>query len=69
MMAGAGVPGGSVVGATDGEGGHVTKDEYLTEDIATTLYAKLGIPTDLIAHSPDGRPVRLIEGRVIEEWM
>jgi uncharacterized protein (DUF1501 family) len=69
VMAGAGVPGGSVVGATDGEGGHVTKDEYLTDDIATTLYAKLGIPTDLIAHSPDGRPVRLIEGRVIEEWM
>ena len=69
MMAGAGVPGGSVVGATDGEGGFVTKDEYLTEDIATTLYAKLGLPTDLIANAPDGRPVRLIEGREIKEWM
>ena len=69
IMAGAGVPGGSVVGATDGEGGHVTKDEYRTEDIATTLYAKLGIPTDLIALAPDGRPVRLIEGQEIKEWM
>jgi hypothetical protein len=69
MAAGAGVPGGSIVGATDGEGGFVTKDEYLTEDIATTLYAKLGIPTDLIALAPDGRPVRLIEGREIKEWM
>jgi hypothetical protein len=69
MMAGADVPGGSVVGATDGEGGFVTKDEYLTDDIATTLYAKLGIPTDLIALAPDGRPVRLIEGREIKEWM
>jgi uncharacterized protein (DUF1501 family) len=37
MMAGAGVPGGSVVGQTDGEGGHVTKDQDLNEDIATTL--------------------------------
>ena len=61
--------GGTVVGATDGEGGFVTKDEYLTEDIATTIYAKLGIPTDLIADAPDGRPVRLIEGREIKEWM
>jgi uncharacterized protein (DUF1501 family) len=69
IMAGAGVPGGSVVGATDGDGGFVTREEYLSEDIATTIYAKLGIPTDLIAHAPDGRPVRLIEGREIKEWM
>lgn len=69
IMAGAGVPGGSVVGATDADGGFVTRDEYFSEDIATTIYAKLGIPTDLIAHAPDGRPVRLIEGREIKEWM
>ncbi|HEX5106186.1 MAG TPA: DUF1501 domain-containing protein [Pirellulaceae bacterium] len=69
IAAGAGIPGGAVVGQTDGEGGYVTKDEYHSEDIATTLYAKLGIPTDLIAHAPDGRPVRLIEGREIKEWM
>jgi len=69
IMAGAGVPGGSVLGATDGDGGYVTKDEYLTEDIAATIYAKLGIPTDLIARAPDGRPVRLIEGHEIKEWM
>jgi uncharacterized protein (DUF1501 family) len=69
MMAGAGVPGGSVLGATDSDGGFVTKDQYLTDDIATTIYAKLGIPTDLIAPAPDGRPIRLIEGREIQEWM
>jgi Protein of unknown function (DUF1501) len=69
IAAGAGIPGGTVIGATDADGGFVTKDEYLTEDIATTLYAKLGIPTDLIATAPDGRPVRLIEGREIKEWM
>ena len=69
VMAGAGVPGGLVLGATDAEGGYVSKDEYFTEDIATTVYSKLGLPTDLIAHAPDGRPVRLIEGRLIREWM
>jgi hypothetical protein len=69
IMAGAGVPGGAVLGATDDEGGYVVKDQYTSEDIAHTVYSKLGIPTDLIATSIDGRPVRLIEGRPIVEWM
>ena len=69
IMAGAGVPGGHVLGATDGEGGHVARDEYHSSDIATTIYQKLGIPDDLIAFSPDNRPVRLIEGKPIKEWM
>ena len=69
VMAGAGVPGGSVLGETDDEGGRPTKGEYLSEDIAATVYAKLGIPHDLIVRAPDGRPVRLNEGRKIKEWM
>lgn len=69
IMAGAGVPGGHVLGTTDSEGGFVTRDEYLTEDIAHTVYSKLGLPVDLVAHAPDGRPVRLIEGKPIREWM
>jgi hypothetical protein len=69
IMAGAGVPGGHVLGATDDEGGAVTRDEYTTDDIATTIYAKLGIPTDLMVEAADGRPIRLIEGRTIREWM
>jgi uncharacterized protein (DUF1501 family) len=69
IMAGAGVPAGQVLGETDGEGGQVLKDEYFSDDIATTVYQKLGIPADLIAYSPDGRPVRLIEGKPIKEWM
>ncbi|MCB9941168.1 MAG: DUF1501 domain-containing protein [Planctomycetaceae bacterium] len=69
IMAGAGVPAGHVLGATDGEGGYVTKDEYWSDDIATTIYMKLGIPHELIAQAPDGRPIRLIEGKPIREWM
>jgi Protein of unknown function (DUF1501) len=69
VMAGANVPGGAILGATDDEGGRVTRDEYFTEDIAATIYAKLGLPPDLTVTSPDGRPIRLIEGRVIKEWM
>ena len=40
-----------------------------SDDIAATIYSKLGIPLDLSAESPDSRPVRLIEGRVIKEWV
>lgn len=69
IMAGAGVPGGDVLGETTEDGGAVAKDEYLSADIATTIYRKLGIPTDLIAHAPDGRPIRLIEGHHIKEWV
>lgn len=70
IMAGAGVPGGAVLGATDDEGGRPIRDEYKSENIAATIYAKLGIPLDLIAHSPDGRPIRLLDdGRPIREWM
>ena len=69
VMAGAGVPGGAVLGATDDEGGKVLRDEYFSDDIAATIYAKLGLPADLTVKSPDGRPIRLVEGRQIREWM
>jgi hypothetical protein len=69
IMAGAGIPGGSVLGATDDEGGKVIRNEYHSEDIAATVYAKLGLPLDLIVNSPDGRPVRLLEGHPIKEFM
>jgi hypothetical protein len=69
IMAGAGVPGGAVLGRTDEEGGRATHDEYTTEDLAATIYTKLGIPLDLITTTPDGRPIRLNEGRPIREWV
>jgi uncharacterized protein (DUF1501 family) len=69
VFAGAGIPGGHILGATDDEGGFVTKDEYHSENIAATVYHKLGIPLELIAYSADGRPVRLIEGEPIKEWV
>ena len=69
IMAGAGIPGGSVIGATDDEGGKPIRDEYNTSHIAATVYQKLGLPLDLHATAPDGRPIRLIEGEPIKEWV
>jgi len=68
IMAGAGIPGGSVIGKTDGEGGVPVDAEYFPEDVAATIYTKLGIPLDLITYTPDQRPIRLNEGRPIKEW-
>ncbi|MFN0196029.1 MAG: DUF1501 domain-containing protein [Planctomycetaceae bacterium] len=69
VMAGAGIPGGSVLGATDDEGGRPVRDEYISADIAATVYEKLGIPNDLVVSAPDGRPIKLIDGKVIKEWV
>jgi len=68
IMAGAGVPGGAVLGATDDEGGKVVQNEYHSEDLGATIFRKLGLPADLHVQAPDGRPVRLNKGRLIEEW-
>ena len=68
IMAGAGVPGGCVIGATDDEGGQPVRNQYFTEDLVTTVYHKLGLPLDLHVDSADGRPIRLIEGNLIREW-
>ncbi len=69
VMAGAGVPGGLVIGATDGEGGFPTSNEYNTEHVVATMYKKLGLPLDLTLTDSDGRPIRLIEGEPVREWL
>ncbi len=69
VMAGAGVPGGTVIGETDAEGGVPISQEYLTEHVVATIYHKLGLPLDLTVQAVDGRPVRLLEGEPIREWI
>ena len=57
-FAGAGVPGGQVVGETDREGGYiVTPNAYTIEDYAATIYEKLGIDRTQPIHTPSGRPI------------
>ena len=68
VLAGAGIPGGAVLGATDDEGGKPISHEYFSSNVAATIYQKIGLPLDLIATAPDGRPVQLLEGHPIKEW-
>ncbi len=68
-MAGAGTPGGQVLGATDEIGGRVVQNECFPKDIAATLFTKLGIPLDTIYSTADGRPIRLCDGAPVPELM
>ena len=61
-FAGAGVPGGQVIGETDREAGDVISQRYTPYDYAETVYRKLGIDTDRRLTMPDGRPIDFSEG-------
>jgi hypothetical protein len=62
LLAGAGVPRGQIVGATDREGAYASESIYSPEDFAASLYTKLGVDPKLVLHKSDGRPVRLVNG-------
>jgi hypothetical protein len=62
LLAGAGVPRGQIVGATDRDGAYASENLYSPEDFAASLYTKLGIDPNLVLHKKDGRPVALVKG-------
>ena len=60
LMAGAKIPGGTVVGATD-RNGYSAMDRVLSpENFVSTVYAKLGIDPGKILYTPQGRPTHLV---------
>ena len=65
----AGIPGGSVIGKTDREGGAPTDAEYFPQDVAATVYHHLGIDARAVTFADNlGRPTPLIEsGQPIRE--
>ncbi|MDA7644950.1 DUF1501 domain-containing protein [Verrucomicrobia bacterium] len=68
LMAGAGVPRGGIIGATDSKGYYASENVYRPEDFAASLYTKLGIDPHQILHKTSGRPVQLVNnGGLIKE--
>ena len=68
LMAGGGAPRGQIVGATDRKGYYASESVYAPEDLAATLYTKMGIDPTLTLHDTSGRPVQLVNnGRLIKE--
>ena len=68
LMAGAGIPGGQIVGATDAKGYYASENIYRPEDFAASLYTKMGIDPHQHLQANTGRPVPLVnDGKLIKE--
>ena len=61
-LAGAGVPGGSVIGASDGRGGMPADRPVRPPDLAATIFQLLGISPDHEFRDPFDRPLQVVSG-------
>jgi len=62
LFAGAGMPKGALIGRTDGKGDSPVDRSITPSDLAATLYSALGIDPNYQFETPDGRPIRLVDG-------
>jgi len=62
VMAGGGVKGGRVIGATDKQAAEVTDRPITPEDMVATVLYGLGIDYKKILHTPLGRPIPIADG-------
>jgi hypothetical protein len=68
VLAGGGIPGGQVIGASDRFGESPSDRPLTPKDLARTIYTLLGVDPDRELHTADGRPVRINQGgEVIRE--
>jgi hypothetical protein len=66
VLAGGGVRGGQVYGASDATAAYPTRDAVRPEDLIATTCHALGLPPDTEIRDEQRRPHRLSEGRVID---
>jgi hypothetical protein len=62
VLAGAGLPGGCVIGRTDDHGDSPVDRPVTPADLAAVLFRRLGVDPEMKLTTSDGRPVRLVEG-------
>ncbi len=65
LLAGGGIKGGRVIGASDKIGGYPVSDAQTPENLAATIYEALGIPREVMWHDFTGRPHPLYMGAPI----
>ena len=66
-LAGGGIKGGAVWGASDKIGAFPVQDAVTPADLAATIYWRFGIDPKTIVHDQLGRPHRLAEGEPIQK--
>jgi hypothetical protein len=67
VLAGAGIRGGQVYGATDKIGGEPTDKPVYVSDFIATVYQALGYGGSTIVHDRFGRPHPIVKGRPVRE--
>ena len=63
LLAGGGIKGGQVIGATDRRGGEIKNRPVRPGDLASTVFTHLGIDPSEHWTNPAGRPIPLVEGK------
>jgi hypothetical protein len=61
LMAGGGVRGGQVIGATDSQAAEVTDRPITPQDLTATILEAMGINHKSVLHTPLGRPIHLVD--------
>ncbi|MFQ5733982.1 MAG: DUF1501 domain-containing protein [Planctomycetaceae bacterium] len=69
VMAGGGVPGGQVFGASDKAAAYPTKDKVTQDDIAATIYHLLGFDPETPIYDRTNRPNRLALGKPMDKLL
>jgi hypothetical protein len=67
VLAGGGIRGGQVFGASDAHAAYPKNNPVSPEDVIATMYHALGIPPDSLIHDREHRPHRIAEGRPLVE--
>lgn len=68
LLAGGGVQGGRIVGASEKHGGGVQERRVTPLDLLATIYHALGVPLDTHYEDSSGRPVSIVgNGRPVQE--
>lgn len=69
VMAGGGVPGGQVFGASDAAAAYPARDKVTQDDIAATMYHLLGFEPETLVHDRLGRPFPVALGQPIHRLL
>jgi uncharacterized protein (DUF1501 family) len=69
ILAGAGIQGGAVLGASDNLAMYPATDPVAPEDLAATIYHAMGMPRDAHVIDHTGRPMAISTGRALMELL
>ena len=61
-LAGGGLKGGHVIGATDAHAAEVTDHPISVEDLSATIFTALGVDFTHQNFTPEGRPIAIVSG-------